>query len=84
MPKISRKFWFTFPTVKEVQRPVIWEMSRKFPDVVFDIRQASVQDEIGIMAVLLEGEADQVRDAAEYCRSVGLKVDPIEKSVIEG
>ena len=39
MAKISRKFWFTFPTVKEVQRPVIWEMSRRFPDVVFDIRE---------------------------------------------
>ena len=84
MAKISRKFWFTFPTVKEVQRPVIWEMSRKFPDVVFDIRQASVQDEIGIMAVLLEGEPDQVKGAVDYCKSAGLKIDPIEKTVIEG
>ena len=82
--KISRKFWFTFPTKTQVQRPVIWEMSREFPDVVFDIRQASVQDEIGIMAVLLEGEAEQVRAAVEFCRSAGLQVDPIEKTVIEG
>ncbi|HEX8324663.1 MAG TPA: NIL domain-containing protein [Tepidisphaeraceae bacterium] len=84
MPTISRKFWFTFPTKTEVQRPVIWEMSRKYPDVVFDIRQASVQDEIGIMAVLLEGEAEQVRAAVEFCRKAGLQVDPIEKTVIEG
>lgn len=84
MPKISRKFWFTFPTKTQVQRPVIWEMSRKFPDVVFDIRQASVQDEIGIMAVLLEGEAEQVKGAVDYCRSAGLQVDPIEKTILEG
>ena len=84
MPHISRKFWFTFPTKSQVQRPVIWEMSRQFPDVVFDIRQASVQDEIGIMAVLLEGESEQVRSAVEFCRTAGLKVDPIELSVVEG
>ena len=84
MPKISRKFWFTFPTKTQVERPIIWEMSRKFPGVVFDIRQASVQNEIGIMAVLLEGEADEVRGAVEFCRSAGLQIDPIEKTVIEG
>ena len=84
MPKISRKFWFTFPTKTQVQRPVIWEMSRQYPDVVFDIRQASVQDEIGIMAVLLEGDDTQVRGAVEFCRTAGLQVDPIEKTVLEG
>lgn len=84
MAKISRKFWFTFPSKKEVERPIIWEMSRRFPEVVFDIRQASVQHEIGIMAVLLEGEAEQVRDAVAYCRQAGCTVDPIEKSVVEG
>ena len=84
MAKISRKFWFTFPTVKEVQRPVIWEMSRRFPDVVFDIRQASVQDEIGIMAVLLSGPEAEVRAAMEFVRSKGVTVEPIEKSVVEG
>lgn len=84
MPKISRKFWFTFPTKTQVERPIIWEMSRKFPDVVFDIRQASVQHEIGIMAVLLEGDDAQVHGAVDFCRAAGCQVDPIEKTVIEG
>src|SRR5690606_34336429 len=66
MAKINRKFWFTFPTRTEVERPVIWEMSRKYPDVVFDIRQASVQNEIGIMAVLLEGEPAQIDAAVKF------------------
>ena len=47
----SRRCWFTFPTRTQVEQPIIWQMSRKFPDVSFDIRQASVQHEIGIMAV---------------------------------
>lgn len=84
MSRISRKFWFTFPSKTQVEQPIIWQMSRKYPEVVFDIRQASVQHEIGIMAVLLEGEADQVQQAVQFCRDAGLQVDPIERSVVEG
>lgn len=84
MQKVSRKYWITFPTRREVERPIIWEMSQAFPDVVFDIRQASVQHEIGIMAMLLEGHASQVEKAVEFLRKSGVQVDPIEKSVVEG
>jgi len=54
----SKRCWFTFPTRSEVEQPIIWQMSRRFPDVMFDIRQASVQNEIGIMAVLLTGSEE--------------------------
>ena len=81
---IAKRCWFTFPTRTQVEKPIIWQMSRKFPDVSFDIRQASVQNEIGIMAVLLTGEADQVQGAIEFLRSSGVTVEPIEKSVVEG
>lgn len=81
---VSKKFWLTFPTKTEVERPIIYQMTRAYPEVVFDIRQASVQDTIGIMAVLLEGEAEQVAAAAKFLREAGLRVDPIEKTVLEG
>ncbi|HEY1922590.1 MAG TPA: NIL domain-containing protein [Tepidisphaeraceae bacterium] len=80
----SRRCWFTFPSRGEVEQPIIWQMSRKFPDVVFDIRQASVQNEIGIMAVLLTGAERDVKAAIEFVRSKGVTVEPIEKSVVEG
>jgi ABC-type methionine transport system ATPase subunit len=80
----SKRCWFTFPTRKQVEQPIIWQMSRKFPDVSFDIRQASVQHEIGIMAVLLTGTEVQVNQAIEFLRSKGVTVEPIEKSVVEG
>ena len=80
----SKRCWFTFPTRTQVEQPIIWQMSRKFPDVVFDIRQASVQNEIGIMAVLLTGSEDEVQAAIEFVRSKGVTVEPIEKSVVEG
>ncbi len=83
-PKFSRRCWFTFPSRAQVEQPIIWSMSRKFPDVSFDIRQASVQHEIGIMAVLLEGKEAEVIGAIEFLRSKGVTVEPIEKSVVEG
>ena len=80
----SKRCWFTFPTRTQVEQPIIWQMSRKFPDVSFDIRQASVQHEIGIMAVLLSGSEADVKAAMEFVRSKGVTVEPIEKSVVEG
>jgi L-aspartate semialdehyde sulfurtransferase ferredoxin len=80
----SKRCWFTFPTRTQVEQPIIWQMSRKFPNVSFDIRQASVQHEIGIMAVLLTGAEPEVKAAIDFLRSKGVTVEPIEKSVVEG
>ena len=80
----SKRCWFTFPTRTQVEQPILWQMSRKFPNVSFDIRQASVQNEIGIMAVLLTGTEPDVKSAIEFLRSKGVTVEPIEKSVVEG
>lgn len=80
----SKRVWLTFPTRSEVEQPIIWQMSRQYPNVTFDIRQASVQHEIGIMAVLLSGPQNDVQGAIEFLRSKGVTVEPIEKSVVEG
>ena len=80
----SKRCWFTFPTRSQVEQPIIWQMSRTYPDVSFDIRQASVNNEIGIMAVLLSGKEDEVKAAMDFMRSKGVTVEPIEKSVVEG
>ena len=83
-PTYSKRCWFTFPTRTQVEQPIIWQMSRTFPAVSFDIRQASVQNEIGIMAVLLSGPEPDVNGAIAFLRSKGVTVEPIEKSVVEG
>lgn len=80
----SKRCWFTFPTRNQVEQPIIWQMSQRFPNVSFDIRQASVQNEIGIMAVLLTGKESDVKAAIEFVRGKGVTVEPIEKSVVEG
>jgi hypothetical protein len=81
---VHKRFWLTFPGAPSIERPVMWEMSRQFPDVVFDIRQASVKDAVGIMAVLLSGSEAGVESAVAFLRSKGVIVEPIEKSVVEG
>ena len=80
----AKRCWFTFPTRTQVEQPILWQMSRKFPNVSFDIRQASVQNEIGIMAILLKGKAEEVQGAMEFMRASGVTVEPIEKSVVDG
>ena len=80
----SKRCWFTFGSRTQVEQPIIWQMSRTYPNVMFDIRQASVQNEIGIMAVLLSGPEADVKGAMEFVRSKGVTVEPIEKSVVEG
>jgi len=84
MAHLSKRCWFTFPTKAQVERPILWEMSRAHPEVSFDIRQASVNHQIGIMAVLLQGEAEQVAAAIDFMRKRGVTVEPIEMSVVEG
>ncbi len=77
----SRRFWLTYPT-RLITRPVIWEMSRKF-DVVFNVRQASVTDEIGIMCVELEAARPEIKAVISWLERQGVKVEPVEINVIE-
>jgi ABC-type methionine transport system ATPase subunit len=77
MPKITNKSWLTFEGGRQ-NEPCLWKMATRFPGVMFDIRQASVQKDIGIMAVLFEGEEDEIKAAQEFLREQGVRVDPVE------
>jgi ABC-type methionine transport system ATPase subunit len=79
---VSRgKFYLTYPK-KLVKEPLIYQMSRKF-DLVFNVRSASVSEEIGIIALELDGRQEEVEAAVAWFRSQGVTVEPIEKNVIE-
>lgn len=77
----KRRFWLTYPS-KLITRPIIWEMSRRF-EVVFNVRQASVTDEIGILCLELEGIRAQIKSAIHWLEKQGVKVEPVEINVIE-
>jgi alanine dehydrogenase len=77
MAKTTRKCWLTFEGGHQ-NEPCLWKMSTAHPSVVFDIRQASVQKDIGVMAVLFTGEEDEVEAALKTLIDLGVIVDPIE------
>ena len=77
MATITRKCWLTFEGGRQ-NEPCLWRMCVKHPDVKFDIRQASVQKDIGVMAVLFEGDEDEVQSALDLLVEQGVKVDPVE------
>ena len=78
----KRRFWLTYPR-KLVTRPMVWEMSQKFP-IIFNVRQASVNDEIGILCLELEGERVDIKAAIRWLEKLGVQVEPVEIGVIEG
>ena len=77
MPQSTRRCWLTFEGGHQ-NEPCLWKMAHKYPDVMFDIRQASVQKDIGIMAVLFTGDEDEIEAALKYLVELGVKVDPVE------
>ena len=74
---ITRKVWLTFESGRQ-NEPCLWKMTRKYPEVMFDIRQASVQKDIGIMAVLFTGEEGQIEASLKFLVEQGVRVDPVE------
>ena len=75
------KLYLTYPK-KLVREPLIWQVTRDF-DLVFNIRSASVSEEIGIIAIELDGAEAAIEAAIAWLREQGVTVEPIEKNVIE-
>ena len=75
------KLYLTYPKTL-VREPLIWRATRDH-DLVFNIRSASVSDEIGIIAIELDGPDDAIEAAIVWLREQGVTVEPIEKNVIE-
>ncbi|MBB6430942.1 NIL domain-containing protein [Algisphaera agarilytica] len=74
----SRKCWLTFEGGCQDQ-PVIWQLSQAFPAVQFDVRQASVSQQIGIMALQFTAEDEEQLEAAiAFLVDKGVRVDPVE------
>ncbi|HBF12677.1 MAG TPA: FeS-binding protein [Deltaproteobacteria bacterium] len=79
---VTRKVYLTFPSA-QVKEAIICDMYDKYK-VRFNIRSASVNEQVGLMAVELEGPEDQIVESIKFFKSRGLTVEPIEMNVIEG
>jgi hypothetical protein len=73
---------FTFPE-DLIRRPIIWEVGTRF-NVVTNIRRADVTPEVAWAVLELEGEPTDIEQGLRWVTDIGIRVDPVEDSIIEG
>ncbi|MGA2410051.1 MAG: NIL domain-containing protein [Candidatus Binataceae bacterium] len=81
MERIRERYYLSYPRTL-IREPILYQLVKKF-DLVFNIRGASVSEEMGLVAVEFEGTAEQIERGIAWLRQTGLTVEPIEKNVIE-
>ncbi len=79
---MKSRLWLMFQP-KLVTQPVVFELGKKFA-VVTNIRQASVDEEIGVLSVEIDGERPEIEHAIAWLEEIGVKVEPVEINTIEG
>jgi ABC-type methionine transport system ATPase subunit len=82
MATFKGRYWLTFSGPKATD-PLICRLSKKF-DVVFNIRQATISDNMGLMGVEFEAEREVLKAAIAWLEEQGVTVDPVEINTIEG
>ncbi len=80
MSKLRVKFTFPQDLIKE---PIIWQVSKRF-DLVTNIRRADVTAEVAWATLELEGEEQDLEQGIRWVTDMGVRVDPVEDSIIEG
>lgn len=78
---MKKRVYLTY-TAELVKEPFIYNVGKLF-EVITNIRTASISDEVGIVALELDGEHDEIEKALNYLRDKGVNVEPIELDVIE-
>ncbi len=78
---MKKRYYLTY-SKELVKEPLIYQVSQKFR-VATNIRQASVSEDLGLVALEFDGDAEEIDKAVDYFKSKGVKVEPIELDVIE-
>ncbi|MEO6787321.1 MAG: NIL domain-containing protein [Chthoniobacteraceae bacterium] len=82
MAKETTRLWLMYPS-RLITRPIVWELCKKF-EVVTNLRQASVNEEVGLVCLELDGERKEIKRAIAWLEELGIKVEPVEINIIEG
>ena len=78
---MKKSVYLTYPK-EQVKEPLLYYVGKNF-NVMTNIRQASVSDKIGLVALELEGEPEEIEKAIQFFIEKGVKVEPIELGIIE-
>jgi hypothetical protein len=81
MERTRERYYLSYPRIL-IKEPILYHLVKKF-DLVFNIRGASVSEEMGLVAVEFEGTQEQIERALDWLRHTGVTVEPIEKNIIE-
>ena len=73
---------FTFPP-DQIKEPIIYEVGKRF-DLVTNIRRADVTAEIAWAVLELDGEKQDLDEGIKWVQERGIRVDPVEDSILEG
>ncbi len=71
----SRKLYLTFPQ-ELIRQPLIFRVGHEF-NVVTNIKAASVSENVGLVAIEIEGEPAELERAVEWLKNQGVKVEPL-------
>jgi len=78
---LRRRVTLTFPPEK-IREPVIYNIGHQFK-IVTNIRSANVTENVGWVTLEIDGEEGEYLKALAYLKEIGVKVEPVEKDVIE-
>lgn len=77
----KKKFYLNYP--QEVLRePLIYIIGKDYK-IITNIRSASISNDIGIIAIEIEGEGAEIEKAVKFLESKGVTVEPIVLDVVE-
>ena len=77
-----RRVTFTFKT-ELIQRPVIYELGKKF-DIVTNVRRAEVGQDSGWVVLELEGALDEIDRGLTWVAELGVEVSPLDGDILVG
>ena len=80
MAKLRVKF--TFPP-EQIKEPVIYEVGKRF-DLVTNLRRADITAEVAWAILELDGEKQDLDAGINWVQERGIRVDPVEDSILEG
>jgi hypothetical protein len=77
----SRKMELDFPA-RLVTKPFIYNLVKRF-DLIPNIRRANVTKDFGYIQLELVGPLDALEKGIAFLKKQGVRVEPIEKDVLE-
>jgi ABC-type methionine transport system ATPase subunit len=78
---LKKRVYLTY-TKEQIKEPLLYQCGQKFK-VITNIRQATISDTVGLVALELDGKPEEIEKAIKFFTDNGVKVEPIELDIIE-